>query len=96
MADIPYFAPASNTRLLQAADFVANAVFGRYESGYARDFDIIAGSFDQDPDDGRMHGLVHLHPDTATCYCPACLTRRGLPRPPAGARLPLGEDRRPD
>ena len=33
LADIPYFAPAKSTRLLQLADFVANAVFVRYESG---------------------------------------------------------------
>ena len=41
LADIPYFAPAKNTRLLQLADFVANAVYGRYEHGYARQFDRI-------------------------------------------------------
>ena len=49
LADIPYFAPAS-TRLLQLADFVANAVFGRYESGYARHFDRIMVRFDQEDD----------------------------------------------
>lgn len=29
LADIPYFAPAKSTRLLQLADFISNAVFGR-------------------------------------------------------------------
>ena len=78
LADIPYFAPAKSTRLLQLADFVANAVYGRYESGYTRDFDRIAPRFDQD--EGRLHGLVHIVRDRQSCYCPACVTRRALPR----------------
>ncbi|MFN8505930.1 MAG: DUF3800 domain-containing protein [Dehalococcoidia bacterium] len=84
LADIPYFAPAANTRLLQAADFVANAVYGRYENGYARDFDRIAVRFDQDS--GGMYGLVHLHANRGSCYCPSCIAWRSRPRP-AGARL---------
>tara|TARA_B100000315_G_scaffold96973_1_gene89159 strand:+ start:891 stop:1664 length:774 start_codon:yes stop_codon:yes gene_type:complete len=78
LADIPYFAPAKSTRLLQLADFVSNAVFGRYESGYAKDFDRIASHFDQDA--GRIHGLVHLARDRQDCYCPACVQRRAAPR----------------
>lgn len=74
LADIPYFAPARNTRLLQAADFVANAVYARYESGLTRDFDAIAPRFDQD--DGVIHGLVHVRPSKNDCYCPACISRR--------------------
>lgn len=84
LADIPYFAPAANTRLLQVADFVANAVYGRYDSGYAKDFDTIVPKFDQE--DGYLHGLVHLHASPPTCYCPACLSRRARPRP-ASERL---------
>lgn len=75
LADIPYFAPANNTRLLQLADFVSNAVFGRYESGYARYFDQIAARFDQDQE-RRLHGLVHLARDRRDCYCLACANRR--------------------
>ena len=78
LADIPYFAPAKNTRLLQLADFVANAVFGRYESGYSRDVDKIASHFDQDA--GRIHGLVRLARDRQDCYCPACVQRRAASR----------------
>lgn len=81
IADIPYFAPAGNTRLLQLADFIANAVYGRYESGYTRDFDIVAQRFDQD--DGRIHGLVHIGRDKHLCYCPACVAHRAAPRPEA-------------
>lgn len=84
LADIPYFAPAANTRLLQAADFVANAVYGRYESGHTTDFDRIAPKFDQDG--AEMYGLVHLHGSRSECYCPACIAWRARPRP-AGARL---------
>ena len=74
MADIPYFAPAKSTRLLQLADFVANAVYGRYERGYTQRFDQIAGHFDQE--EGHIHGLVHLARDRRSCYCPACVQRR--------------------
>ena len=78
LADIPYFAPAKNTRLLQLADFVVNAVYGYYESGYATQFNRIAHKMDQEP--GRMHGLVHIARDRQTCPCPACVTRRAAPR----------------
>lgn len=80
LADIPYFAPAQNTRLLQLADFIANAVFGKYESGHAKNFDRIIPKFDQD-DGGRIHGLVHIARDRDNCYCPACMQRRISPLP---------------
>ena len=73
-ADIPYFAPAKNTRLLQLADFVANAIYGRYEGGYTKQFDRIAPRIDQEQ--GRMYGLVHLARNRQDCYCPACVSRR--------------------
>ena len=74
VTDIPYFAPARNTRLLQLADFVVNAVFGRYERGYTRQFDRLAPLFDQE--DGRLHGLLHLSHRPRECYCPGCISRR--------------------
>lgn len=78
MADIPYFAPAKNTRLLQCADFVTNAIYARYETGHTRHFDQLARCFDQDQ--GHLHGLVHLSRDPQNCYCPACMARRERPR----------------
>ena len=78
LADIPYFAPAKSTRLLQLADFVVNAVFGRYENGYTLQFDRIAPRFDQEQ--GRIHGLVHYARARQDCYCPACVARRAAPR----------------
>ncbi len=73
IADVPFFLPAKNTRLLQFADFVGNAVYGRYNSGYARDFDIIAPRFHRDR--GRVHSLLHLTMDR-DCQCLACITRQ--------------------
>ena len=73
IADVPFFLPAKNTRLLQLADFCANAVYGRYNSGLTRDFDVIAPRFDREG--GRIHGLVHLTNDH-DCQCMACLSRQ--------------------
>lgn len=75
LADIPYFAPANSTRLLQLADFVSNAVFRRYEFGDSKPLDTIIPRFDQDLM-GRIHGLRHFSSDYQNCYCPACLSRR--------------------
>lgn len=74
VADVPLFAAAQDTRLLQYADFCSNAIYGRYHAGLTGDFDRIASKFDQE---GRaVHGLVHLttNPD---CLCVACFSRRG-------------------
>lgn len=74
IADIPYFAPAKQTRLLQLADFVCNAVYGYYENGYAKNFQKIAQKFDQEGP--QIHGLVHITKNRSICYCPACVSRR--------------------
>lgn len=73
LADVPFFLPAKNTRLLQLADFCANAIYSRYNSGLTRDFDIIAPRFDREQ--GRIHGLAHLTRDYE-CQCMACLSRQ--------------------
>ena len=88
-ADVPYFAPAQRTRLLQLADFIANAVFGNYESGYGRGFQTIAPRIDQQ--DGHLHGLVHITRDRQSCYCPACVARRS--QPTMIPSLPIVDDR---
>jgi hypothetical protein len=74
--EIPLFTLARNSRLLQAADLCANAVRGRYEGGFTRQFDKIVGKFDADPADLQIHGLFHYTRDHSSCYCPACLSRR--------------------
>ena len=74
IADIPLFAPARDTRLLQYADFCANAIYGNYNSGLSRDFQRIAHKFDRDS--GVLHGLAHLTTDSL-CSCLACFSRQG-------------------
>lgn len=74
VSDVPFFAPAKDTRLPQYADFCANALFGRYHSGLAHDFDRIAPKIDQEG--SSLHGLNHLTLD-GQCACTACFSRRG-------------------
>jgi len=74
VSDVPLFAPARDTRLLQYADFCANAIYGRYHSKLTGDFDRIAPKFDQEG--GIVHGLSHLSTDS-NCACIACFSRRG-------------------
>jgi hypothetical protein len=74
LAEIPLFTPARNSRLLQLSDLVSNAVFGSYEKGLARHFNLLLPRFDREGD--RLHGLTHLSADAATCMCQACLSWR--------------------
>ncbi|MHB1004181.1 MAG: DUF3800 domain-containing protein [Chloroflexota bacterium] len=74
IADVPLFAPARDTRLLQYADFCAHAIYGRYHSKLIGDFDRIAGKFDIEGP--AIHGLVHRSLDSG-CSCLACFSRRG-------------------
>ena len=77
LADIPYFAGAAETPLLQIGDFVAHAVYLLYERRDPSLFRPIVGRFDQK--DGILHGLVHIaaRPSTGTpCDCPYCASRR--------------------
>ena len=74
LAEVPLFTDSKITRMLQLADFVAYAVYRRYESGDASYFDMILPAFHEAS--GIVHGLVHLHADHKTCYCPGCLSRR--------------------
>lgn len=73
IVDVPFFSPTKNTRLLQIADFCSNAIYARYEHGYAREFDIIAPKFDREG--SRIHGLLHLTSDHQ-CMCLACAARQ--------------------
>ena len=74
LAEVPLFTLARNSRLLQAADACANAVFGRYEGGFSRHFDTLAHRFDSEG--GAVHGLAHFSRTYETCGCPGCLSRR--------------------
>ena len=74
LAEIPMFTDSRLTRMLQIADFVAYAVFRRYQHGDANLLDRIIPKFDQSG--GKLHGLVHLVSNRQDCYCPSCVTRR--------------------
>jgi hypothetical protein len=73
LSDIPYFASTAETRLLQAADFVAYAVYRLYAEQDPTLVAPILHRFDQK--DGTLHGLVHLTKTHAVCPCPACSSR---------------------
>ncbi|MBI2189004.1 MAG: DUF3800 domain-containing protein [Acidobacteria bacterium] len=74
LADIPFTAPAKETRMLQLADYVAHALFLLYER---RDPTLIKPVIDRfDCTQGTYHGLVHVSDNRGkTCGCPACCTR---------------------
>lgn len=72
--DIPYFGASKETRMLQLADFVANAVFRYYESGITSQFDKIIPRFYKGPIYHPTSGLNHITHDT-TCKCYACSCR---------------------
>lgn len=74
LAEIPMFTDSKLTRMLQWADFVAYAVFRRYQHADSSFLDRIVGKFSQSG--GVLHGLVHLTANYQECYCPACASRR--------------------
>lgn len=77
LTDVPFFADSQASRLLQAADFVAYALWRYYGLPEADDRQIgnLWQLFDQT--DGKMHGLVHAARafQQGTCECPPCLSR---------------------
>jgi hypothetical protein len=75
VCDIPYFASTAESRLLQAADYVAYATFQLYEHRNPTLISPIWKKFDQK--DGILHGLVHwARGKKDSCGCPACHCRR--------------------
>jgi hypothetical protein len=66
--DIPYFAHCPETRMLQLADFVANAVFRYYEKTDTYYFGIIMPCFSRRPTDQKIYGLRHITADHS-CGC---------------------------
>jgi hypothetical protein len=73
IVDAPLFAESNSSRMIQLADFVASALFRRYESGDARDLDKIMRRFHQA--DGVVHGLKHMIDRREQCMCSACISR---------------------
>ena len=78
LAQVPVFADSRASRLLQAADFIAYAIYRHY-SADSRDPSraaVLWPMADTLPD-GRMSGIIHLTPDFGTkgCSCPPCASR---------------------
>ena len=75
LADIPCFASMRESRLLQAADHVAHAVWLAFERRNVSLLRPLIPCFDSQ--DGVLHGLVHVRASVANpCDCPACSSRR--------------------
>ncbi len=74
IAEVPFFATSKESRLLQAADYVAYALFRFYKYKDGSCFDQVIQAFHQD--NSVIHGLKHIHDSFNTCYCPACFSRR--------------------
>ncbi len=76
LVEVPLFVDSKAARLVQAADLVAHAVYLAYERGDESLLKPVLRAFDTVG--GRMHGLVHLHPEWHSCSCVACASRRPL------------------
>jgi len=71
IVDIPYFTACRETRMLQIADFIANAVWRYYEYGEDQALNEIIGRFYRGPRPYLDSGLAHITSDD-TCDCYAC------------------------
>jgi len=71
VVDIPYFTACAETRMLQLADFVANAVWLYYEKGITKQMDKILPRFYRGPSYQIMSGLNHII-EGEECECYAC------------------------
>jgi Protein of unknown function (DUF3800) len=77
MVDVPFFSDSRASRLLQAADFVAWALWRNYGL-HQRDDSWIKPLWDHfDSEDGKMHGLIHVCRSyrQGNCGCPPCRAR---------------------
>jgi hypothetical protein len=74
LSDIPFSAPAKESRMLQLADYVAHALYLLYERRDSTLIKPIMGRFDATG--GVYHGMVHLSANRGhKCGCPACASR---------------------
>lgn len=71
VVDVPYFSACRETRMLQIADFVANAVFRYYESDITKQMNKILPRFYRGPRYHPTSGLSHITNDE-NCDCYAC------------------------
>lgn len=73
---VPLFTDSRSSRLLQAADFVAFALWRSYGVNDDKWLNQLLPTFDHV--DAAMHGLIHIHPEFSrgACPCPPCCARR--------------------
>ena len=76
LADVPMFVDSAATRAVQYADLVSYALWQKFEHGDAAFFDVIAKHFDSEG--AVVHGLLHKTMAVSECFCPDCLSRRGV------------------
>lgn len=86
LPEAPLFVESSASRLVQLADYVAHALFRRYEFGQARDLDKILRRFDSE--EGVIHGIGHIIFKKERCMCSACVSRMGRETQSPVARNP--------
>lgn len=72
--EVPLYVNSRASRLVQAADFVAWAIWQYYENGHTEHMQRISPRFDQDA--GVQHGLAHLVRGYRQCVCVPCTSRR--------------------
>ena len=68
IVDIPYFAACSDTRMLQYADFIANAVWEYFEKGDCENIDKIRHLFYRGTRTWAVPGLNHITNEDCDCY----------------------------
>jgi len=71
IVDIPYFAACRETRMLQVADFISNAIFRYYEWDITDNFDKISSLFFRGSHRHPVNGLNHITKDES-CQCCVC------------------------
>jgi len=71
IVDIPYFAKCYQTRMLQLADFVTNAIFQYYEFNKGINLNTILSHFYRDPFKGKLSAGFG-HKTKKVCNCIVC------------------------
>jgi hypothetical protein len=74
LAEVPLFVDSRASRVIQAADFVAWAVWQYYQNGHPEHLQKLSRRFDAES--GVQHGLAHMVRGYGHCGCVPCRSRR--------------------
>jgi hypothetical protein len=69
IVDIPYFAKCNETRMLQLADFISNAVFRYYERRENKYLDMVLPVIYKKPITNKIDGAKHITKLSCDCFC---------------------------